>query len=254
MKKLPFEIAFVDGADRHDLLEAADLIVKPEWPEFMMHDPLPHRLWNDLYERFPRYQFAMVRTDTGALIAAANSVPIPFQGSIDDLPETGWDWAFEESVRAHTAGERPNLQCALQIVVSHGYRGMGLSAVMVTHMKKIGASLGLEGMIAPVRPSMKHRFPLLSIDDYIRWTGPESLPADPWLRVHARLGARLIAPCHEAMRIPGTVAEWREWTGLKLACSGLYIVPGALVPVRIDLDKDVGLYIEPNVWMYHRFE
>jgi hypothetical protein len=28
-------------------------------------------------------------------------------------------------------------------------------------------------------------------------------------------------------------------------------VPGALVPVRIDRERDVGTYVEPNVWMRH---
>lgn len=33
--------------------------------------------------------------------------------------------------------------------------------------------------------------------------------------------------------------------------SGEYVVPGALQPVRIDLQKDLGVYEEPNVWMRH---
>ena len=33
--------------------------------------------------------------------------------------------------------------------------------------------------------------------------------------------------------------------------SGSYVVPGALVPVEIDLERDEGLYREPNVWMVH---
>ena len=33
--------------------------------------------------------------------------------------------------------------------------------------------------------------------------------------------------------------------------SGMYIVPGALVPVEIDHDANQGTYVEPNVWMRH---
>jgi len=29
------------------------------------------------------------------------------------------------------------------------------------------------------------------------------------------------------------------------------VVPGALVPIVIDREGDVGIYIEPNVWMVH---
>lgn len=56
------------------------------------------------------------------------------------------------------------------------------------------------------------------------------------------------------MRIKGTIAEWESWTGMKFPDSGDYIVPGTLVPVRIDRNNDTGLYIEPNVWMHHPAE
>ena len=73
----------------------------------------------------------------------------------------------------------------------------------------------------------------------------------PWLRVHARLGARILKPCHEAMTIPGTRSEWEAWTGLKFPQSGRYVISGALNPMEMDLENDRGLYVEPNVWMVH---
>lgn len=33
--------------------------------------------------------------------------------------------------------------------------------------------------------------------------------------------------------------------------SGHYVVPGALVPITIDRERDQGVYVEPNVWMVH---
>ena len=36
--------------------------------------------------------------------------------------------------------------------------------------------------------------------------------------------------------------------------SGAYIVPGALQPVLMDLERDLGIYEEPNVWMRHPVE
>ena len=53
------------------------------------------------------------------------------------------------------------------------------------------------------------------------------------------------------MVITGTVSEWEGWTGMRLPESGDYVVPGALVPVAIDVERDVGTYTEPNVWMSH---
>jgi hypothetical protein len=33
--------------------------------------------------------------------------------------------------------------------------------------------------------------------------------------------------------------------------SGAYVVPHALVPVEIDREREVGRYVEPNLWMEH---
>lgn len=36
--------------------------------------------------------------------------------------------------------------------------------------------------------------------------------------------------------------------------SDAYVVPGALRPVVMDLERDPGIYEEPNVWMGHPVE
>jgi hypothetical protein len=122
---------------------------------------------------------------------------------------------------------------------------------MVQAMRSIGVSKGFKNLVAPVRPSQKSQYPLISIDDYITWTNGDGLPFDAWLRVHARLGAKIIKPCHQAMKISGTIATWEEWTGLKFPQSGQYVIPGALNPMEMDIESDKGIYIEPNVWMHH---
>ncbi|HSI96884.1 MAG TPA: hypothetical protein VK926_00850 [Gaiellaceae bacterium] len=102
-----------------------------------------------------------------------------------------------------------------------------------------------------MRPSRKARYPLVPIDRYAHWETEEGLPFDPWLRTHARLGARIIRLCELPMTITGTVARWEEWARKDFPESGEHVVPGALVLVSIDRGDDVGTYVEPNVWMHH---
>src|SRR5690606_29902920 len=87
--------------------------------------------------------------------------------------------------------------------------------------------------------------------EYAAWTRPDGEPFDPWLRVHRRLGARLLHPCERSMEVTGSVAEREEWTGMALPGTGSYTVPGALAPVEIDRAADTGRYTEPNVWAVH---
>ncbi len=221
-----------------------------EWPEFMLHDPVADGL-ADCYDKLPEFQFVLADPKTGEPVSVANSIPLAYDGKVEDLPDEGWDWALTKGLEDFASKKRPSLLCALQVVVFGDGRGKGISRQAVAAMKAIGARHGLSGLIAPVRPSNKSQYPLTPMDRYVRWTGDEGLPFDAWMRVHARLGARVIKPCPKAMDIKGTVAEWESWTGMRFPESGTYTVPGALIPIEIDRDADLGTYIEPNVWMYH---
>ena len=236
--------------DNYDLLIREQKRIGGEWPEFMLHDPVAQHL-SACYQKLPDYQFVLVEPKSEEVVCIANSIPLLWEGSLEDLPEDGWDWALAKGIDDHERGIAPNLLCALQIVVFGGNRGRGISSHGVRTMKAIGHKHGLKGLIAPVRPNRKSDLPDLTIDEYIKLTDGGGLPQDPWMRVHVRDGARVIKPCHHAMRITGTVAEWEKWTGLSFPKSGDYIVPGALVRVHIDRDHDLGTYIEPNVWMWH---
>ena len=226
-------------------------IADASWPEFMMHDPIANEHWHELFDRFNEYQFALFDTENKRMAAMANSLPFYWDQPLENLPETGWDWVFLKAIEDHQNGVTPNIQSAIQINIHPDYQGHGLSARMVQAMGAIGKSKGFRHLVAPVRPNQKSKYPLTNIDDYIRWTNAEGLPFDAWLRVHVRVGANIIKPCHEAMFIRGSRAEWENWTSLKFLQSGEYVVAGALNPIRMNMEKDEGIYIEPNVWMVH---
>lgn len=237
--------------DLPDYRRQAGDIAEASWPEFMLHDPVADEYWHELFDRFLDYQFAMLDTETNRMAAMANSLPFLWEHALEELPEGGWDWVFVKAVEDHRNGATPNIQSAIQINIHPDYQGQGLSGRMVTAMREIGRSKGFQHLVAPVRPNQKSQYPLTSIDDYITWKNDEGLPFDAWLRVHTRAGARIIKPCHQAMTITGTRAEWEQWTGLKFPQSGKYHIPGALNPIEMDIEKDEGVYIEPNVWMVH---
>ena len=240
----------ITAKEDRDLILRAERRIGAEWPEFMLHDPVADLL-DACYDELPEYQFVITTADQNEPLAIGNSIPLLWQDKPECLPDEGWDWAITRGIEDFRAGRKGNLLCALQIVVFSENRGRALSGITVDAMKAIGREHSLEALVAPVRPSRKCDHPLVPIDEYITWTDGNDLPFDPWMRVHARLGARLVKPCHRAMRITGTVAEWEGWTGLHFPRSDSYLIPGALVPVDIDLENDLGVYLEPNVWMHH---
>jgi GNAT superfamily N-acetyltransferase len=222
----------------------------PSWPEFMFHDPLANELWHFLQVDFAEYQF-IYRDETGKTIAVGHTLPFHWEGSLDDLPETGWDGIFRKVVDDYQAGRTPNMMTAIEATILPAYRGSGLSKRVIGEMRTIAKARGFKTLVAPVRPSMKARYPTTPIERYVGWKTDEGLPLDPWLRTHLRLGARIVKIAHESMRIPAPVADWEKWTGMRFPESGEYIVPGALVPLCVDRERDEGVYVEPNVWMEH---
>ena len=224
------------------------------WPEFMLHEPVANQLWHELLDRFPEYQLAIFDREQQRVAAMGNSFPLRWDGALDDLPEDGWDWAFQEAVNNHEQGLSPNYHCAIQVVIHPDYRRRGLSASMLEAVSAITEAKGYQALIVPVRPSEKSKYPLTSLDDYITWQTDKGLPFDAWLRVHVRLGGRIIKVCHRSKTVRGTPAEWEQWTGLRFPQTGQYVIPGALNPVEMDVEKAEGVYIEPNVWMVHKVQ
>lgn len=243
-----FQVITPAHPDYRDLVRG---VTKEVWPEFMMHDAVANRNWRELFDRFLEYQLALYDTQNRRVAGMGNSFPLRWDESLENLPEAGWDWAFEEAVKNHKQGITPNMHCAIQIVVRPDYRSQGLSMPMVQAVRAVTKSKGLGSLIIPLRPSEKHKYPLASLDDYITWKTEQELPLDPWLRVHVRAGARIIRVCHTSKTIRGSRAEWEAWSGLKFPQSGEYIIDGALNPIEMDLEKDEGTYIEPNVWIVH---
>jgi GNAT superfamily N-acetyltransferase len=223
----------VRTAPEHRALPAYSAL-RRAWPEFLLHDPLSNEHWHRLFDEFGEFQFVAI--EDGELLAEGCSIPVA------GMPHA-WRQAFL------TDGE-PDRLCAIQVLVALDYQGRGLARPMLEHMRALARERGWE-LVAPVRPTWKERYPLAPIERYATWRRGDGLLYDPWLRAHERLGADVIGTADEAMQIPGTIAEWREWTGMVFPDSGAYVVPGALVPVEIDVEHDHGLYTEPCVWMRH---
>jgi GNAT superfamily N-acetyltransferase len=237
--------------DLPEYQDRADEIALSSWHEFMLHDKVANKNWHELFDRFEEYQFAMLDTESNRMAAMGNSLPFYWDQPLEELPEDGWDWVFLKAVEDHKQGISPKIQSAIQIAIHPDYQNQGLSRQMVKAMGAIGRSKGFKELVAPVRPNQKSTYPLTSIDDYMTWKTDENLPFDAWLRVHVRVGGKIIKPCHEAMTIRGSRAEWESWTGLKFPQSGEYLIPGALNPLQINADQDEGVYVEPNIWMVH---
>ncbi|GGL95948.1 N-acetyltransferase [Nakamurella endophytica] len=238
-----------DLAARPDLADA--MWAMPNlWPPFLLQDPLGVLLFARLPEAFPEYQLVAV-DDAGSVVGKVNALPFAWSGSDDDLPASGWDGILQRGFAERAAGTPPTAASLLEARVNPEHRGTGLAATLLTAARETVGRLGLRALFGPVRPTRKAEQPLVPMADYVRQVRDDGLPADPWIRAHARLGARVVSVCPASMTVAGDLASWRRWTGLPFDRSGPLVVPDALVPVHVSVEHDHAAYVEPNVWMHH---
>ena len=244
-----------EGLTAHTLAQRSDLesrvrSLPDTFPEFMHHDAAVNRHWSGLFTDFAAFQIA-VCDDEGGIGAAGHCIPMFWDEPIDWLP-AGLDGVLERAFEDLEQERAPTVVSALLVTVPQAHRGRGLSSEVLTAIKDVATEHGLGYLIVPVRPTLKDRYPLTPMERYVRWERDEGLPFDPWLRVHRRLGAEFLRVEPRSMVITGKISEWEEWTGMRFPESDAHVVPGALLqPVVMDMERELGSYEEPKVWMRH---
>ena len=241
------DLTVVTFNQRPDLFDQQEQICGRAFPEFLYYSDTAAAFWEKMISFHDAFQFMLLEQDQVA--AVINCLPMDLDMPVGTLPDHAFDWAFEKSIKDYEDGNKPNAAVGVQIVVSEAYQGKGVSGTAIEALKKACLQKGLAKIIIPVRPTLKSRYPLQSMEDYIRWKRDDGLPFDPWLRVHVKCKASIVKVCGNAVEIKGTVAQWEKWTKMVFPLSGEYVVDGALRPVSIDRERNMGRYVEPNVWV-----
>ena len=245
----PSDHIVISTLEQRPDLEAGLWDLAELWPRFLLNDPTA-----DLYDRcvreFPDLILVAEHPDRPGEVAARGFV-VPFAAREDPFPSGGWDSVIRWGV-ADLLDQRPATHAsALEITVRPSYRRCGLAARMIDAMKEAAGLRGVAGLVAPVRPTGKARVPMTSMDDYVAQRRPDRLPADAWLRTHVRVGGEIVRVAPHSMNVVGTLADWREWTGQVFDRSETQVVDGGLVPVDVNVSRNLAIYVEPNVWVQH---
>lgn len=237
----------VTRAERPDLTDAVRQM-PTSWPDFMSQDQTAWMM--SFLPEQPELQVVLL--DGDEVVGYGSCVAFAWDGSLDSLPDTGWDEVLARGVAGHYRGREATAASALEIAVRPDRLGEGLSTVILHGMREAVRRRGFHDLFAPVRPSRKSEDPWSTMADYASRTREDGLPVDPWLRVHVRAGGRIVRVCPASMVIAGSLAQWREWTALPFDTPGPVVVPGATAPVHVDVENDHAVYVEANVWVHHR--
>lgn len=239
----------ITTSTRPDLAGQASAALLADWPAFVLHDRQAATAMPRAWQLWPQFDVRLLQD--GAVAAGGWAVPLRWDGDPAALPDGGYDGALTAALAGHGAGAAPDTLCVMAVAVDPARQRAGLAGQVVTELRARAARAGLPRVIVPVRPTLKSRYPLTPMADFARWSRPDGLHIDPWIRTHQRLGARILGPAPRSMIIDGTVAQWQDWAGMDFPETGRYVVPGALDLVDIDVSRDAGAYAETNLWMQH---
>ena len=237
-------VTTVDRPDLHDQFEDA---FRSVWPEFIFHDSISNQYVDRVQERFPQYDVTVV--DGDRVVAGGWGVVLSWDRTIDDLPD-GYDGALVRSFSPNDETPKNTLS-VMAAAVRPDCQGNGLSALVLNELRQRASAGGLTSVIAPVRPTLKSRYPLTPMERFASWRRTDGEHVDPWIRIHERLGAVVVGVAARSMVISASVDDWEKWTGMRFPETGWYVVPDALDLVSIDRAAGTGTYVEPNLWMQH---
>jgi hypothetical protein len=243
-------IRVVRYSEEPALWDGLDDLSAQVWPEYNLHGDNLNVYWGRLYEEFAAWQFVLWDTNERVALAEGHTIPVSWDGTDAGLGP-GIDAAIAGGFGLAEAAGTPTALCALAAEIPPRNQDRRLSAVLLQGMAGLAREAGLPHLIAPLRPNLKERYPIIPIEHYSRWTRADGSAFDPWLRVHLRLGARLGPAIPESMRITGSVADWESWTSMEFPETGDYVFPAGLDLLHIDREADTGSYWEPNIWVIH---
>ena len=231
-------------SEKMELINKLNEINQKIWPEFMLHWECS--AWAHLFSTFADHQILLTRDEN--ILAYGFTIPIYWDKELVSIPDN-LKTLIENGVEIKNKGIKANILLALAAVVSPKNKGEGLSYEIVKSMKELGIEKKYNSLIIPVRPTLKSKYPLIPIDNYAYWKNEDGFAFDPWLKVHDKLGGKIFKTAEISMIITGKVKEWEKWTNLKIPESGKYIIEGALNPLEVNYERDIGTYYDPCIWI-----
>jgi len=242
--------------ERSDARKWPDEVLEPlfadAFPPFISADPVAKVYIGRVRDWFGEFNIMLLddeQQDRDAQpVATGWGVPIRWTGEPADLP-SGYTDTTRRAVELRERGEQPDTFVICGGIVNRELARRGVAGELIVALRDLS---DLPRVIAPVRPTLKPKYPLTPIETFARWQREDGLPLDPWLRTHVRLGGTIIGTAPHSQVMTGNVAEWENWTGLALPSTGHYVIPDGLSTLYVDREQDLGTYAEANVWVQHR--
>ena len=228
-------------------LHAYRAAVQAAFPPIILNTAININRWQKIEKYFPSLQqFGF--DENQKLIGFINTVTFNWNQEASLLPQDGWDWMVDQSIKDYEAKQKTNSIGGLQIIVCKEFLGKGYSKILIQKAKELKLENEFQNLFIPIRPTFKHHYAQMPMSEYLHFKKGEKL-YDPWIRTHLKCGATVLNICENSMNVKEPLAYWEKLTDQVITSSGNILIDGALYPVKIDLENKMGEYREPNIWI-----
>lgn len=159
---LTSDLILVSTTGRTDLDEQAADLFSGSWPEFIFHDLGVKPFLDRRAAYFADWDFYALDPQ-GRLVGAGSGVPLRWDRTRENLPE-GYTDALRRSVDEHESEVEPNTLVIMGAMVRKDESGKGWAGKVLHALRAEAVDRSLGSVIAPVRPTLKHRYPLTDIE------------------------------------------------------------------------------------------
>lgn len=247
MKKTEPKTKIVTLKDDPSLTDSFQDLIDRNWHWIGTIDNVGCKTWDEMWELYPEYQFGVFVDDV--LTSVGNCAPVWDDIGLNQLPDEGWRWVMKSCIRKSKLP--PIYTSAISATVDAKFKGQGLAKIILGRFKDIAIENGSKAMIAPVRPNFKHKYPLIPMEEYIKWRREDGSHFDQWLRIHEKIGGKIQRTSKNSLIAEWDIKQWEKFSGEKFYSSGKYLFSDSLSPTEINLENDTGVYKEDNVWVVH---
>ena len=227
------------------------------WPKYLLEpSDLPTE---ELGERISAEEsdrrtlvLSLRQAGSGQLVACAQGLAIEAPLNSQQYSPMGWRYVIQSFTQGAKHKSKVNTLCLVVVNVGAAFRGIGIPEILLEQAKLEAKKRGLAQILVPVRPTLKHKFPHESMEEYCsRKEGAEEF--DPWLRTHVEAGGEILNICPESVVVKASLGCWNKWVQTDFPQSGHFPIPGGLAPLVVDKELNIGTYTEPNIWVRYLF-
>jgi hypothetical protein len=149
--------------------------------------------------------------DQGKLVGISVSTTLCWNGTLDDLPD-GWRDSVGRSHRDVSHNRRTDTLVALLIMVEDDYKQCGWSATLIEGLKCTAARMSLKTLIAPLVPPQRRvlAYASMPFEAFAYLKRADGEYQDHWIRLHTRMGARVLKCAPSSRRYIMPIKEFME--------------------------------------------